>query len=339
MNWVLAQKPPFPEYINFSLPSFPKYINLSQHSFEEAGQINNSFLGTKSINDLLGYEFPRTWEAGDSFSSVLKYGDVKELQKLGSKKLSEIAPQAKEVEDFPYLEKVPLWKLIKNLGVNTESDAWQSVIPLQCHDSRRSDTISSCLQTFYPDKTLLDFGASGSLSELGLDEIPLRHFPDINNFSLDNVPGTEKFHLNFSSRAFVGKLDIPFDSDETNIPAISGSNQEQSKTCSENCPHVEILAQNLKPLSMQWISGRQKVKGGRGVLGRINDGREPTGRHPFGYGFKVVISDINTKKGTVRTNIYLRICKRTFFVDLGCTPYFIGPIPLSVVSEEDFIFF
>ena len=329
MNWVLAQK-----------PSLPEYINLSQHSFEEAGEIKNSFLERKSINDLLGYEFSRTWEAGDSFSSVLKYGDVKALQQLDSKKLSQIAPQAKEVEDFPYLEKVPLWKLIKNLGVNTESDAWQSVIPLQCRGTTRwiKSAVSSCLQTFYPDKTLLDFGASGSLSELCLDEIPLRRFPDIDNFSLDNVPGTEKFYLNVSSEDFVGKLDIPFDSDETNIPAISGSNQEQSKTCSENCPHVEILDPAL-PFSMQWISGRQKVKGGRGVLGLVNGGREPTGRHPFGDEFKVVISDINTKKGTVRTNIYLRACKRTFPLDFGCTPFFIGPIPLSVVSEGDWIYY
>ena len=71
----------------------------------------------------------------------------------------------------------------------------------------------------------------------------------------------------------------------------------------------------------------------------VNDGRKPTGRHPFGDGFKVVISDINTKKGTVRTNIYLRICKRTFSLDFGCTPYFIGPIPLFVVSEEDLIYY
>ena len=153
MNWVLAQKPSFPEYINLSQHSFEEageianfYIEMSAiddflgdefSRTEEAGEINNSFLETeKSIDDFLGYEFARTWEAGDSFSSVLKYGDVKELQKLDSKKLSEIAPQAKEVEDFPYLKKVPLWQLIKNLEVNTESDAWQSVIPLECQGIR-----------------------------------------------------------------------------------------------------------------------------------------------------------------------------------------------------------
>jgi hypothetical protein len=86
------------------------------------------------------------------------------------------------------------------------------------------------------------------------------------------------------------------------------------------------------------VSGKyQEVKGGIGVLAAVNGGKEPTGRHPFGEAFKLVITDVSEKQGTASLAMFFRFCSRGT-VDLGCTPYFIGGVPLMTVKEGDPIF-
>lgn len=92
----------------------------------------------------------------------------------------------------------------------------------------------------------------------------------------------------------------------------------------------------------QWIKGgtspgAQMVPGGSGILGVINGGQEPTGRLPFGPVFKVVLINDNESTGTGTFGIYFRICHHGF-IDLGCTPYFIGPIPWFTVHEKGIVF-
>jgi hypothetical protein len=81
------------------------------------------------------------------------------------------------------------------------------------------------------------------------------------------------------------------------------------------------------------------VKGGEGFLAMVNGGKEPTGRHPFGEAFKVAIWDVDETTGTVSTALFFRICQRGGFLvpDLGCTPYFIGPIPFMSYRETEFM--
>jgi hypothetical protein len=88
----------------------------------------------------------------------------------------------------------------------------------------------------------------------------------------------------------------------------------------------------------QWISGKyQQVKGGFGILGAVNGGLEPTGRHPFGDVFKVSVWDVDESTGTLSTALHFRICKRGM-PDLGCTPYFLGPVPFLNFHEKEPIF-
>ena len=83
----------------------------------------------------------------------------------------------------------------------------------------------------------------------------------------------------------------------------------------------------------QWISGKyQKVKGGSGILGELNDGLEPTGRHPFGKAFKVVVWEVTESEGSFETALFFRTCGGGL---LGCSPYFIGPVPFLTFHETD----
>ncbi|MDX2232275.1 MAG: hypothetical protein NW220_21750 [Leptolyngbyaceae cyanobacterium bins.349] len=93
----------------------------------------------------------------------------------------------------------------------------------------------------------------------------------------------------------------------------------------------------------RWIrggkdDGEQMVPGGKGILGKLNDGMEPTGRLSFGRAFKVVLIDTDESTGTGRFGLYFRVCIKKAFVDLGCTPYFIGPIPWLMTHEKGLVF-
>ena len=70
----------------------------------------------------------------------------------------------------------------------------------------------------------------------------------------------------------------------------------------------------------------------------MNGGKEPTGRHPFGDAFKLVITDISEPQATATLAMFFRFCGRNGPVDLGCTPYFIGPMPFMTLKENDPIF-
>lgn len=112
---------------------------------------------------------------------------------------------------------------------------------------------------------------------------------------------------------------------------VSGSYQEGFQVpCERECAHIE-LGQPL--LGMQWISGKyQEVRGGFGLLAAINDGMEPTGRHPYGDSFKVVVWETDEASGTAKQALFFRVCS-----DVGCSPYVIGPVPWFPVQEEGWI--
>jgi hypothetical protein len=139
----------------------------------------------------------------------------------------------------------------------------------------------------------------------------------------------------------IGQIDIVFGPAETQRQqTVSGSYTKGFQVpCEQDCSHIELTG--LPELQgKQWISGQfQSVEGGEGVLAAVNGGQEPTGRHPFGEAFKVVVWDVDESNGTVSTALFFRMCQRGgwFTPDLGCTPYFIGPVPFLTYRETEFL--
>jgi hypothetical protein len=62
-------------------------------------------------------------------------------------------------------------------------------------------------------------------------------------------------------------------------------------------------------------------------------GWEPTGRHPFGEAFKVVVMEPSETADTVDTALYFR-----FSLPCGNSPYIIGPVPFLSYSANSPIF-
>ena len=212
-----------------------------------------------------------------------------------------------------------------------------------------------------------------NLSEYSIDAIPglkntfLKEFEGWENTSLGGIPGLAKVPLSLmpnplSNRGIpVMRIDAVWSDAESNRQkTVSGSYEDGFNVpCTEGsrCPYIELddLEQSgsswrLPTEGMQWIIGRDPdkgnicpdapwgVNGGHGVLGVVNCGKEPTGRHPFGKAFKLAIWGTDETTDSVDTAIFFRVCAQTIWVALGCTPYFIGPIPFLSFQRDNWIF-
>ncbi|MBD2248889.1 hypothetical protein [Nostoc sp. FACHB-888] len=157
--------------------------------------------------------------------------------------------------------------------------------------------------------------------------------PGLSTLTWDNLPGLERLDL-----SFVAKVDLPLGDIEANrTRSISGSYQDGFNVpcLQNNCAHAEMEGIG-ETTGTQWISGKfQKVNGGFGILKALNDGKEPTGRNPFGSSFKQVVWNIYEGSGKVETTMFFRICKTIPFIGRTCSPYFIGPVPFIEYQEKD----
>lgn len=213
-----------------------------------------------------------------------------------------------------------------------------------------------------------------SLSVLDLKQYSLTAIPGLSKTAIGKLPGWQTTPIG----QVPGLSQVPFSAfpkspasgffgyialdDVTYGPAehhttptkfsISGSDQVGfNYQCAQErgCAYLELnspaslgVAGDPNLHGAQWIKGGtgpggQMVKGGHGILGIINGGQEPTGRLPFGPVFKVVLTNTTESTGTGNFGLYFRVCHHGF-VDLGCTPYFIGPVPWLSSHEKGIIF-
>lgn len=192
----------------------------------------------------------------------------------------------------------------------------------------------------------------------GLENAPIGDFLDWQTVSIAGIPGLGKVPFSQfpnplveGTDPFVARVDVPLDAQEaqhTHQNTVSGSYQAGFRVpCEQNCAQAELSPIGGSQMAAgigifangkSWISGKhQEVEGGEGVLKMVNGGKEPTGRNPYCSVFKQVITTVDAPGGKIGTSMYFRFCKRKP-VDLGCTPYFLGPIPFLSYHEKQFIF-
>ena len=324
-------------------------------------QSSGSFNSSADINQALGYDLSRHWQAGQTTDQYLKLGDFQTslypqifnlytIAQTTHLDLNQVALSALEMAKWQTVN--DLVTAITGLGnypVGTVPPiAALLKQPFQQIDS--GTTIAELLNT-NPDFGDMNLGQLGkqleafAISDIpGIENIPLQSLSDWGNSTIAGVPGLADVPLAqmpnpIAAVGAIGIVDVVYgaaESDRHNT--ISGSNEAGfAVPCKVECAHVELAGQ--PPLyGKQWISGKhQQVKGGFGVLSAINDGKEPTGRHPFGDVFKVAVWDTEEPTGTANTALFFRICHRGI-PDLGCTPYFLGPVPFLSFHEKEPIF-
>lgn len=206
-----------------------------------------------------------------------------------------------------------------------------------------------------------------SLAQLpGLEQATLSSIRNWKNLKLAQIPGlgSVPFTAFFNPGQFLGLVaihDVTYGGDTEHKESrstptkhsITGSYEVGfNYKCAQasGCDYLELsspasLGAAGDPIGLhgaRWIrggsgAGEQMVDGGHGVLGALNGGQEPTGRHPFGKAFKVVLTNTDESTGIGRFGLYFRACHQTAFVDLGCTPYFIGPVPWFPTHEKGIV--
>lgn len=345
---------------NTQLPDWNRITFSNLPAIAESG----SLTAPPSVTDQLNYDPSRSWKAGQTPASFSKLGDFQDafnlqdftIQTISKASLTQGDLSKMNLQNFGLMSFQTLSSLVKAIPTLNKLPIKQ-VKPVL-------DLLSGQLTTdFDPNQTIgkllessplvgdLEFSRL-SLDQYSIDSIPgldttaISAFQDWQLVNIDQIPGLSEVPFSqFPTPANpvgsdVGIVDVAFGlAEQKRNNTISGSDVEGfTVPCQKDCAHAE-LSGSSKVLGRQWISGKyQEVRGGHGVLAAVNDGKEPTGRHPFGDAFKVVIWDTSEPKGTVDTALFFRFCMRKGFVDLGCTPYFIGPIPWFSYHEKDSIF-
>lgn len=365
---VKGQVLPAPQQSSAGVPTFPwngtqlpdwnKITFGSMPALKEAGSLSVDRGSVES----LGFDPSRSWAAGTSLDKVFNLGDFQDslkIQTLNLENISQIAGanlDSLKLSDFGLLRSQNLASLVKAVP-NLADFPIAQITPVL--DLLKTSLNFQQLQQFNPQQTLGSFlKQSPHLGSLPVSSLPLQ------NYDLKSIPNLEKTPLGTLERwqageiggipglkdvplsklpggispagTTVGTADIVFGTKEENrTRTMSGSDVEGfAVPCRKECAHVEFSGSELVR-GRQWVSGKyQTVKGGRGILGKVNGGKEPTGRLPFGPAFKVAVWDVSETQGRFTTALFFRFCSRSAFVDLGCTPYYLGPIPWLAYEEK-----
>lgn len=347
------------EFSSTAVKLFPNFNEISLNdlgTFLEDGEIGTEF------NQIVGRDISRSFKSGDKVEDVLQIGDLQASLALQEFSLNDIDSRVAEpndfsalpLSDFPLVEEQTLENLVDavlDLGALTPNE----VEPIRVLLERENINYGASS----PLKNLVNNPAIGSLNlgmleqDFAIDSIPnltdtpLENFENFETTTVSEVPGLADVPLSqFPNEipiagTFIARIDFIWGGAESHrYRTISGSYLEGFNVpCQSNCEYLELddlenigAAVQFPFEGKQWIAGREHyVFGGSGCL----KGREPTGIHPFGKIFKVVLW--RTDETSDRALIVLFFNFSTF---CGESPYIIGPvfIPFGLVEINDYIF-
>ena len=261
------------------------------------------------------------------------------------------------LQSLPDLHNQPLSQVQPILDLVTQKSGVANLASLS--DEMSGFTVGQLVNAF-PDLGNLSLGSLGeqlnsySLESIaGFSQLPLGNIQGASEVVLSDLKATGLGKLSLSQfpnapallpNVRFGMVDIALGNREKNrINPISGGVMEsgfQAVGCDGNtdCPHIEVTDfAGGYYTGKQWMTASQQVPDGYGFLGDLFGNRGPAGNHPFGDAFRVTIESLDEASGTITLGLRFRWCQRSWFVDLGCTPYITPPLPLVVLQEKSAI--
>lgn len=327
----------------------PNWMNMSLSSMSGATEAGN-------LSD-------RSWNVGDTPDRILTLGDLDDSlmpQKFQVGQILQITKQRSSnisLSAFPLVGKQTLKQLVDavpHLGDYLP----ERVAPIAKLLNSKGLLYSWGTENYFTLSQIVRDPIIGNLKlkEINLTGFSLDSIPNLDAAVLENFEGWEDTFIREIPKlgrvplglmpnplspdgSFVARIDrVSGKSESHRNRTISGSNRVGfNYHCNNNCAHLELddlenigdsISQTLE--GVQWISGKyQKVKGGSGCLKRS----EPTGRHPFGRAFKVVVWNPKESSDSVDTMMFFR-----FKLFCGRSPYVIGPFPFFNYKINDLMF-
>jgi hypothetical protein len=344
------------------LPDWSRIALSQMPGISRAGSIDG-----KPYVQLLGYDLSRSWSVGMTPDRYLKLGDISQALQAEVFSLGAIA-------QLTYLDLNQVALSAFTLAADQTLSHLAQVVPGLAQTNIReiapvaallaakavglngSDLTLAAVLAQYPQVGQLrlndiDLSSFPVTAIPNLEAVQLQQFEGWMNRVVNAIPGLGQVPLGLMPNPItelgnqVMRIDQVYGPAETQRRnTLSGSDvQGFAVPCeAKDCAYIELDdlenagRQTRGSLEgKQWISGKyQSVQGGWGMLRSVNGGREPTGRLPFGAAFKVVVMEPDETTDTVDTALFFRFCAKA----LGCTPYFIGPVPFFTYKVNALIF-
>lgn len=334
--------------------------NFNEISFDDFDTFNEDGAISTKFNELVGRDISREFQAGDNVKDVLQIGDLEASLAPQEFTLNDINNRLQEPNDFsklslsefPLIEGQTLKNLVEAVPELGQEQA-EDIEPINALLEQEEISSDEELDTLVEDQTIADLElGSIDLENFSVDSIPnltdteLENFENYEQSTISEVPGLPEVPLgNFPngiplSGTFIARIDLIWGGAESDRNrTISGSYVEGFQVpCDSNCEYLELddienigSTIQLPYEGKQWIAGREHwVLGGTGCFSGL---REPTGIHPFGSPFKVVLWRTDETTDTALIVIFFNIK-----TSCGETPYVIGPIPFGLVRVDDYVF-
>lgn len=311
-------------------------------------------------SDEIGYDISRQWQAGYHITQVLKLGDLAEnfspqtltissMISAGGGDITSVA-----IKEFPLIHQQSLFELIQAVP-GLKKVKLKHFPGLDSYGGNQ--TLSQLLKQYPSLKSAtlenLNIGDFALSAIPGLGQTQLDQFAGWGDQFLSNLPYFSTIPLSqmpnswLANNPVIARIDALRTKEGQQYRTLSGSYQEGFNVpCYSDCDYVELddlenvgAKVSLPAEGVRWISGKkQKVSGGEGCWAWLNNGQEPTGIHPFGPAFKVVLWDVNPQTEEVTTKLFFRLKMSCgLFGGVGASPYFIGPVSWMTHKTNDFI--
>ena len=338
------------------LPNFNEISFDDFDSFSEDGSIPTEF------NELVGRNVSREFKAGDNVEDVLQIGDLEASLAPQKFTLNDINDRLQEpnnfstlsLSEFSLIERQTLGNLVEAIPELGQEQA-EDIEPINALLEQEGISTDEELNTLIRDQSIANLQLDSiDLESFSVDSIPnltdteIQEFENYKESAISEVPGLSEIPLSDFPNGiplngtFIARIDFVWgEAENRRNRTISGSYVEGFQVpCDSNCEYLELddienigSAIQLPFEGRQWIAGREHwVLGGTGCFSGL---REPTGIHPFGPSFKLVLwkTDETTDTGLIVMFFNIK-------TSCGETPYVIGPIPfpLGLVRVNDYIF-
>ena len=262
---------------------------------------------------------------------------------LAQQRVDELVDVVPNLGDFRVAEVLPLESLFSSSNVNlSDATVSEALDQAPLLNSLRLSSLGDELAAFsiseIPNVELIELESLNGWESATISEIP----------GLSNVPFMAMPNFFDASLGIIARIDMVWgETEDHRQNTISGSNQSGFKVpCSgggklvepeagDKCAYIELddLEDEGRPIQgsfegKQWISGRyHEVQGGFGSLKNVpsplgyTPGYEPTGRHPFGDLFKVVVWEPDETSDRTSFRMFFRWCTYSLSEGRTCTPY------------------